>query len=196
MVELLRDLQDDSKFDDPYDPISIISQSPVKDFNIQGEIINVIMPHSLQGEVYQDIGDIFTYCLSSESSKRLGNLRYAARSCQIKYPMRAAASFNKIAGFPKVSAYKNINILGPGILVMGPQFEAILDRMSATYSDMAETRNICISQNPTASNTLKKEALMIRMVEGATKDDRLRVMNTVLAAIEESAFLTIDLVDH
>jgi len=72
----------------------------------------------------------------------------------------------------------------------------MLNRMSDTYSEMAETRKICISQSPTSSHNLRKEALMIRMVDGATKDDRLRVMNTILAVIEESAFLTVDLVDH
>jgi hypothetical protein len=110
--------------------------------------------------------------------------------------MRAAASFNKIAGFPKISSYKNVNKLGPGMLAMGSQFESMLDRMSNTFEDLAETRKICISQSPTASHTLRKESLMIRMVDGATKDDRLRVMNTILAVIEEASFLTIDLVDH
>ena len=39
----------------------------VEDLVIDGEIMNLIMPQSLQGEVYQDVGDIFTYCITSES---------------------------------------------------------------------------------------------------------------------------------
>ena len=85
---------------------------------MKGEIINLIMPKSLQGEVYQDIGDLFTYCISTGTPKRMGNLSYKANSCQIKYKMRAAASFNKMAGFPKISGYKSINAMGPGMLTM------------------------------------------------------------------------------
>ena len=107
--------------------------------------------------------------------------------------MRAAASFHKIAGFPKLSGYKSINAVGPGMITMSSQFAAILDRMAETYPDMAETRKICIRESPAASHSLRKEALMIRMIDGASRRDRLRVLNTILAVIEENAFLSVDM---
>jgi len=66
----------------------------------------MIVPRSIQGEVYENVGDYFTYCISSASPKRFKSLRYKANSCQIKFRMRAVAAFNKLAGFPKMSGYK------------------------------------------------------------------------------------------
>ena len=107
--------------------------------------------------------------------------------------MRAVAAFNKIAGFPKISGYKSINEIGPGMLTMTSQFASILDRMTETYTELDETRKICIRESPVATHSVRKEALMVRMKEGFTRHDSSRVMNTLLAVIEENAFLAIDL---
>ena len=76
----------------------------------------MVVPQSFQGEVYNNIGDYFTYCVSSATSKRLGELKYSANSCQIKFKFRAVASFNKLPGFAKFSGYKQMNMLGPGMM--------------------------------------------------------------------------------
>lgn len=123
----------------------------------------------------------------------MGDLLYKAQSCQIKFKMRAVAAFNKIAGFPKISGYKSINEIGPGMLTMTSQFASILDRMTETYTELDETRKICIRESPVATHSVRKEALMVRMKEGFTRHDSSRVMNTLLAVIEENAFLAIDL---
>ena len=68
--------------------------------------------------------------------------------------------------------------------------------MVETYDELAETRKLCIAESPAASYSLRKEALMIRMVDGATRNERIRVLNTILAVIEENSFLSIDLEDH
>ena len=77
----------------------------------------MIVPQSFQGDVYNKIGDYFTYCVSSATPKRLGDIRYKANSCQLKFKMRAVASFNKLPGFPKFSGYKPLNAVGPGLLI-------------------------------------------------------------------------------
>jgi hypothetical protein len=66
--------------------------------------------------MYSDIGGDFTYCVTSPSPKRQGNLRYKPNSCQAKFKMRAVASFNKLPGFPKFSGYKPMNYARPGML--------------------------------------------------------------------------------
>ena len=65
----------------------------------------MIVSQSLKGEVYQNIGDYFTYCITSNTPKRWGDLKYRANDCQIKFKMRAVTSFNKLPGFPKISGY-------------------------------------------------------------------------------------------
>lgn len=78
---MLIDLSEESASVESYDPIHLISNSPVRDLMIESETINVIMPFSLHGEVYHDIGDHFTYCLKTASPKRYKDLRYPANSC-------------------------------------------------------------------------------------------------------------------
>jgi hypothetical protein len=50
------------------------------------------------------------------------------------------ASFNKLAGFPKMSGYKQINKLGPGMMATQNQMAAILDRVTNSFDDLKETR--------------------------------------------------------
>ena len=54
-------------------------------------------------------------------------LQYKADSCQVKVKARAVASFNKLAGFPKMSGYKQANIFGPGMLTLNTQFNKVLE---------------------------------------------------------------------
>ena len=47
VTQLLVDLEPHSGFDELYDPVQIISQSPVSDMHIRGDIINMIVSNSL-----------------------------------------------------------------------------------------------------------------------------------------------------
>jgi hypothetical protein len=69
---MLYDLEPYSGFEEPFDPIRLLSGAPNGDKIISSEVINMIVPESLTGEIIQNIGDYFTYCVSSPSSKRFG----------------------------------------------------------------------------------------------------------------------------
>jgi len=107
--------------------------------------------------------------------------------------MRAVASFNKLAGFPKMSGYKQANMFGPSMLVLNEQFASILDRMSETNEEFKETRRLAIKESPPASHNLRKESLFIRMEPDAERSERALVMNSILSIIEETNFLFIDI---
>lgn len=77
----------------------------------------MVVPNGLQGEVFENIGDYFTYCVSTGTEKIFGELKYQPNTCQAKFKMRAVASFNKIPGFPKISGYRQMTLIGPQIIV-------------------------------------------------------------------------------
>ena len=116
VTEMLYDMEPYSSFEDPYDPIGLLSGHPNADKTISGEVLNMIVPHCFQGEIIQNIGDYFTYCISSPSPKRFGDMKYQGDTCQIKFKSRAVASFNKMPGFPKMTGYKSAIALGPSLL--------------------------------------------------------------------------------
>lgn len=114
--DLIHDLEEYSEFEVPFDRVSLISDNPDSSRIIQGSLINMIVPAGFQGEVYDKIGDYFTFCISTETSKVFDGFKYLPDTCQVKFKVRAAASFNKLPGFPKISGYKQMNMLGPSIL--------------------------------------------------------------------------------
>lgn len=121
----------------------------------------MVMSQSLQGEVYQKIGDTFTYCLTSQSEKIFGNLKFKPHSCQMKLKMRAVASMNKVPGFPKFSAYKQINLLGPSVIASQPQVAYILNKLENRYPEFALTRQMALKDAPPSNYGLIKETVMI-----------------------------------
>lgn len=198
ITDLLMDLRQDgrSEYVDKFDPLNIISQNPERDLEVSGEIINMVMPRGLHGEVFQEMGDVFTYCLSTGAPQQFRSFQYKPNSCQIKYKMRVVASFNKVAGFPKLSGYKQANAVGPGMFALNNQVAGILDRMSVTYPELDETRRLCISESPSATQDLRKETLLIKLAEGTEKQERVQVLNTILSVVEESSFLVVDMVEQ
>lgn len=84
---------------------------------IDSQVINIIASHSMKGETFHRTGDLFTYCLSSTASKIDGQLKFKPGRCQLKFKMRAVTTFNKLPGFPRISGYKQINPIGPSILL-------------------------------------------------------------------------------
>ena len=113
---MLFDLEKQSSFYQPFDELKLFSQDVSEGKMEDGQVVNLIVSDSLKQEVYQNIGDTFSYCISTPTSKRNGNLVYRPNSCQLKYKVRAIASMMKMPGFPKFSSYKQINLLGPGVI--------------------------------------------------------------------------------
>lgn len=81
VTDMLYDLGPYSQYEEQFDPIGLLSGRPNADKTISGEVINMIVPHCFTGEIIQNIGDYFSYCVSSPSSKRFGDMRYAPDSC-------------------------------------------------------------------------------------------------------------------
>lgn len=79
--EMLFDMQPYSGYDAPFDAIGVLSGSPNRGKVIHGEVINMLVPQCFSGEIIHNIGDQFSYCVSSSSAKRDGDLRYAPDSC-------------------------------------------------------------------------------------------------------------------
>jgi len=79
--EMLYDIQPYSGYDAQFDPIGVLSGRPNRDKVIFDEVINMLVPHCFAGEIIHNIGDHFSYCVSSATSKRDGDLRYAPDSC-------------------------------------------------------------------------------------------------------------------
>lgn len=172
---MLYDLEPYSGFEEKFDPIGLLSGRPNADKIISGEVINMIVPESLTGEIIQNIGDYFSYCVSSPSSKRFGDMRYAPDSCQIKFKARAVASFNKMPGFPKMSGYKSALILGPSLLATDNQVSSIVNRMTQTFPEFDKTRQQIIADMPASNHNLIKESVYVRIRDGASRNDRLKV---------------------
>jgi hypothetical protein len=73
---------------------------------METQIINSIVPQSFHGTAFQNVGETYSYCVTSDTAKKFDDMSFAANSCQVKIKMKATASFNKIAAFPKLSGYK------------------------------------------------------------------------------------------
>lgn len=172
---MLYDLEEYSMFEEPFDPINILSGQPNASKKINGEVINMIVPHCFSGEIIQEIGDYFSYCVSSPSSKRFGDMRYAPDSCQVKFKARAVASFNKMPGFPKMTGYKSALALGPSMLATDTQVSRIVDRLTTTFPEFAKTREQVLADMPASNHNLIKEAVLVKIAEDATRNDRLKV---------------------
>ena len=195
-IEMIHDMEPYSQFEDLFDALNILSEDPNPGHIIRGQILNLVVPQGFQGDIYNVIGDHFTYCITSATPKRLGDIKYKAQSCQVKFKMRAVASFNKIPGCPKFSGYKQINMVGPGMLATHGQMAHIIERMTDEFPEFRDTRSEFLSRNPPAEKGLAKEALFVKMVEGATRSDRLLVANTILAVLEDTRFLVFDMVNY
>ena len=72
------------------------------------------------------------------------------------------------------------------MLAIDTQIAHIIDRMTTTYPDFAKTREQVVQDMPASKHNLIKETVYVRMQESATKNDRLKVQNLLLANIEES----------
>lgn len=157
-----------------------------------GQVINLIVSDSLYQEVYQNIGDTFSYCISTPTSKRNGNLVYKPNSCQLKYKVRAIASMKKMPGFPKFSSYKQMNLIGPGVIATESQVEHVIDRLTESYPSFRETRNLALESQHPSTHGLTKEAVYVKFKKDHSEQDRINVKNAMLAVNEETNFIIFD----
>lgn len=66
---MMYDLEPYSDYSMPFDSLGIITQQPNKGMIIDSQVLGIIAPEALRDEVFQDVGQTFTYCVSSESAK-------------------------------------------------------------------------------------------------------------------------------
>jgi len=184
-VHMLYDLEPYSKYEELRDPLELITQKPNKGQVIKSEILNIVAPHAMKGETFQNVGDMFTYCLSSNSAKIDGELKYKANRCQLKFKMRPIATFHKLPGFPRISGYKQVIALAPSILLTNTQMKHIIDRAEATYSEIAEVNKVAIGNRIPSTHNLLKFKLNIKMDKSATLMERMRLSNSIMTVIEQ-----------
>ena len=118
-----------SGIDELYDPLELISQKPNKGRRIKSQILNTAVPSSFIGEAFVDVGDHYTYCITSKSAKIFGDYKFLPNSCQVKIKMRAIGAFNKLPGMPKLSGYPQINVMNPAVMASQSQSKVIIERM-------------------------------------------------------------------
>jgi hypothetical protein len=105
IMQMIYDLEGTSHYSELFDQFSILSGQPNQGLVVDGQVINAIVPSGLRGELFHQAGDYFTYCISTKQPRVFGQLLYKPGTCQIKFKMRAAALFNKLAGFARMSGY-------------------------------------------------------------------------------------------
>lgn len=103
---MMYDLEEHSNFQQPYDEIDIISSQPNHGLIVDSQVINTLIPNGLKGEIFQQSGDYYTYCISTDKPRVFGNNLFKANTCQVKYKFRAVAAWNKLPGFFKMSGYE------------------------------------------------------------------------------------------
>jgi hypothetical protein len=151
---------------------------------VDSQILNVVTGHSVKGETFHNPGDLFTYCMTSAFARTDGELKYKPGKCQLKFKMRAVATFNKLPGFARISGYKQINTAGPSFLLTMEQMKHIIDRLISTYPELKEIRQEIVQGRDPALHDLQKFKLSIKMTNDATLDDRLILSNMIHAVIE------------
>ena len=65
--------------------------------------------------------------------------------------------------------------------------------MTSTFPEFDKTRETVLADIPASKNNLVKEALYVRMEESATRNERLKVQNLLLANVEENQFMFWDM---
>jgi len=79
------------------------------------------------------------------------------------------------------------------MLGIDEQFTHIVERLTSTFPEFSKTREQVVADMPASNHNLIKESLYVRLAEDASKNDRLKVQNLLLATIEESQFLFWDM---
>lgn len=104
---------------------------------INSQVINTIIPNGLKGEIFEQSGDYYTYCISTDKPRVFGEIMFKPNTCQIKFKMRVAAAFNKLPGFFRMSGYEQVARGGPAMLMTSLQMAHIVERVSNSYPELA-----------------------------------------------------------
>lgn len=152
---------------------------------VDSQVINSILPYGLKGEIFHDAGDYFSYCLSTDNKRVVGNLSYKPDQCQVKYKMRVMAAPKKLPGFFKISSYKEFVKLGPALLMTQGQMAHIVERASSTFPELGEIRKKVLLENEPCSYNLIKENMMVKIKPETTREQRLLISNSIMAVNEE-----------
>jgi len=67
----------------------------------------------------------------------------------------------------------------------------MIDRLKEN-PEWAKTRDIVVAESPVSSNSLVKDTIFIKMVDGATRNDRSKLTNSLLAVIEDTNLFLFD----
>jgi hypothetical protein len=100
-------------------------------------------------------------------------------------------SFNKLPGFPKISGYRQMNSMSPAIIATQAQSKVMIDRLREN-TEWAKTRDIVQAESPPSSFGIVKDTIFVKMVEGATRSDRSKLTNSLLAVIEDRNLFLLD----
>lgn len=95
------------------------------------------------------------------------------------------AAPNKLPGFFKISGYEQVVKHGPAMLMTRPQMAHIVERVSETFPELGEIRKKVLQENEPASYGLMKENMMVSLVKGTTREERLLISNSIMASNED-----------
>lgn len=137
IMHMIYDLEEISHYSELFDQFSILSGQPNQGFVVNGQVINAIVPSGWRGELFYQAGDYFTYCISTKQPRVFGQLLYKPDTCQIKFKMRAAALFNKLPGFFRMSGYVPLSIGVPSLIMTPNQMLHIIQRTSDTFPELS-----------------------------------------------------------
>ena len=82
--------------------------------------------------------------------------------------MRAAALFNKLAGYFRLSGYVQLAKGGPTVLMTTTQMKHIIQRTTDTFAELEEVRRKVILQNYATVDSLIKESVFVIMKKNPT----------------------------
>lgn len=85
-----------------------------------------------------------------------------------------------------MTGYKTALALGPSMLATDTQISRMVDRMTDTFPEFAKTREQVLADMPASNHNLIKESVIVRIKDDATRNDRLKVQNLLLANVEET----------
>jgi len=82
------------------------------------------------------------------------------------------------------------------MLAIDKQVAHIIDRTTRTFPEFAKTRELVVQDMPASKYNLLKETVYVRMKDEASKSDRLKVQNLMLANVEETQFMFWDMLSQ
>ena len=81
VIEMIYDMEEHSMFEQLFDQFQILSEQPNQGFVVSSQIINTMVAYGLRREIFNNAGDLFTYCISSDKWRTFGELKYKPNTC-------------------------------------------------------------------------------------------------------------------